>query len=87
MKTIEVVPHTVRRNVDTGREISIFSAYTPGNWETVHTGYTWKVTDRHGRSTFGLGRKPVPTLSEANEVADKFCNTIPNTKNISQLTH
>lgn len=84
MKTIEVVPHTVRRNVDTGREISIFSAYTPGNWEIVQNGYTWEVTDRHGRSTLGLGRKPVPTLSEANEIADKFCDSIPNTKNISQ---
>lgn len=43
MKTIEVVPHTVRRNVDTGRVISIFSAYTPGNWEPFRMGI-------HGKS-------------------------------------
>lgn len=80
MKTIEVVPHIVRRNVDTGREISIFSAYTPGNWETVQNGYSWEKVDHQGSVTRGLCRRPVATIEEANQVALDFAEAIPNTK-------
>jgi len=80
MQTIEVIPHRVLKNSDTGQEISIFSALPPGNWESVTKGYSWEKVDHRGSVTRGLCRRPVATIEEANQVALDFAEAIPNTQ-------
>lgn len=82
MQTIEVIPHRVLKNSDTGQEISIFSALPPGNWVSVIKGYSWEKVDRWGYITRGLCRRPVATIEEANQVALDVAKSIPNTKAI-----
>lgn len=82
MQTIEVIPHQVLKNLDTGQEISIFSAVPPGNWESTTKGYSWEKVSSTGNVTRGLCRRPVATLEEANTIASDIAKAIPNTKAI-----
>lgn len=82
MQTIEVISHVVLKNLDTGQEISIFSATPPGNWKSSTRGYSWEKIDNRGYITRGLCRRPVATVEEANKVASDIAKLIPNTKAI-----
>lgn len=77
MKSIEVLAHRVLKNMDTGQEISIFSAVPPGNWEPVTKGYTWETVSNSGSVRRGLGRQAAKTAKEANDVAIEFAKNIP----------
>jgi hypothetical protein len=43
------------------------------DWELIHDGYTLHVEHKDGSVTYGLGRPPFPTMTDAAAFADK-CN-------------
>lgn len=72
MLTVEIIPARSLRNRVTGEITSLYSAVLGDNWEVVDHGWTWGVTDFNGSYTEGLGRRPVATREEAEEVADNL---------------
>lgn len=80
MRIIKVIPAKHWINHVTGAKASIygsrpfFSDSEGINWSIEENSYTWQVEDSRGNITIGIGRVPVKTLQEANEVMEKFNN-------------
>lgn len=74
MKVVEVIESKHWINAKTGQTASIYGSvpYTSeldrSNWSIVVRGYTWRLDN----GTIGLGRQPVKTIEEAEEIMSKF---------------
>lgn len=76
MKILEVIESKHWVNDKTGRTASIYGAVPwinqtdKSNWSIVTRGFTWKLDN----GTIGLGRMPVKTRLEAEQIMNDFNN-------------
>ena len=73
MRVVEIIESKRWVNSQTGRMASVYgavpwtSAADKPNWTVETVGYTWRCKD----GTVGLGRCPVSTYAEAQEVMER----------------
>ena len=71
ISTIEVIPRRYLRHPVSGCRASLYGACPPG-YVARTEGYTWRLVDRRGGVTIGLGRVPATTADEAHIIAQRF---------------